>query len=69
VQDTGFSEWLPTGKGLLAFRSFDEARDGAMEILRDGEGHARAARELAEAHFASAPVLEELVAAAFAGRP
>jgi len=68
VQDTGFTDWLPSGKGLLAFRTPDEAAAGVEEILRDTPSHARAARELAQAHFASGPVLSELLEAAFAER-
>jgi len=68
VQETGFTDWLPSGKGLLAFRTPDEAVAGVEAILCDGASHARAARELAEAHFESGRVLEELIEAAFAGR-
>jgi hypothetical protein len=67
VQDTGFTDWLPVGKGLLAFRTPDEALAGVEAILADGAAHARAARELAAAHFASGPVLSQLLEAAFAG--
>jgi hypothetical protein len=67
VQDTGFSAWLPTGKGLLAFSSPEQACAGVEEILRDGRSHARAARELAEAQFASGRVLTDLIEAVFAG--
>ncbi len=65
VQDTGFSEWLPTGRGLLAYRSPEEARAGVEAILGDAAAHARAARALAEEHFAARKVLPALLDAAF----
>jgi hypothetical protein len=57
VQDAGFSDWLPTGRGLLAFQSPDEARAGVEAVLADPAGHARAAREIAVAHFDARRVL------------
>jgi hypothetical protein len=62
AQETGFSSYLPTGEGLLAFRSADDV-GAAVETLRgDYARHARAAREIAEATFDSNNVLEELLA-------
>jgi hypothetical protein len=66
VQDTGFSDWLPTGRGLVAFRNAEEARAGVEAILCDPDTHARAARELAEEHFAARKVLPAFVEAACA---
>ena len=57
VQDTGFSEALPVGEGLLAFASLDEAVAGAAEITSRYSEHCAAARELAEEHFESDRVL------------
>jgi hypothetical protein len=59
--DTGFSETLPVGEGLVAFDSLDGVVDGAGTILEDYEEHARAARALAEEWFDSDLVLTELV--------
>lgn len=61
VQDTGFSRNLPTGEGLLAFRTLDEAIDGARRIARDYDRHCRAARALAEQYFSADVVLRDLV--------
>lgn len=61
VQETGFSRNLPVGEGLLAFRNLDEAVAGAERIARDYESHCRAARALAQEHFASAKVLGRLI--------
>ena len=57
VQDTGFSTNLPTGEGLVAFSTVDEAVAGALAIERDYEAHARRAREIAETYFDSDKVL------------
>ena len=61
VQDTGFSRQYPVGEGLLAFRTLDEAVDGAMRIVSDYADHCRAARQIAETHFDSDIVLGRLV--------
>lgn len=47
VQETGFSQHLPVGEGLLAFRNLDEAVEGAEKISRDHEAHCRTARKIA----------------------
>jgi len=52
---------LPSGEGLLAFTDLDEAIAGVEEIERDYEGHARAARAIAERHFDSDRVLGDLL--------
>src|SRR5205814_10318569 len=61
VQDTGFSRDLPVGQGLLAFRTLDEAVDGAERIARDYQRHSHAARRLAEGYFDSDKVLTRLM--------
>jgi hypothetical protein len=57
VQDTGFSEIIPAGKGLVAFSTPEEAAAGARSILADYDCHAAAARLLAESYFDSDLVL------------
>jgi hypothetical protein len=64
VQDTGFSEHLPVGEGLLAFSTPDEARAGAHAIVADYARHSAAARTIAERCFAPAPALAPLLGAA-----
>jgi hypothetical protein len=66
VQDTGFSRTLPTGEGLVTFRTLDEAVAGADAIMADYERHAAAARALAEEHFDSDRVLGQLLEDALA---
>jgi len=62
AQDTGFSEWLPVGSGLLAFSTSGEAVAGFEEVARDYPAHRRAARRLAEDVFCSDRVLTRLLA-------
>jgi len=62
VQDTGFAERLPTGRGLLAFSDVGSAVAGARSILDDYPEHARAARMIAEEHFDSDRVLGAFLA-------
>jgi hypothetical protein len=63
AEDTGFSDHLPTGNGLLAFRDLEEAVDKVKEIDRNYPRHMRAARELAEEHFNSDRWLPAMLAA------
>jgi len=67
VQDTGFSDVLPVGEGIVAFRTFDEAVDALAEVESKYERHARAACELAEEYFDSTRVLGELIDRAMQG--
>jgi hypothetical protein len=61
VQDTGFSEWLKAGEGVIAFRSPAESVEGIHDVNRNYSRHCRAAREIAETVFDSATVLPELL--------
>ena len=61
AQDTGYSRYLPTGEGLLAFTDVNDAA-GALETVRsDPARHARAARAIAEEVFDSDRVLADLL--------
>jgi hypothetical protein len=63
TQETGFSKFLPTGEGLFAFETADEALAAMDEIDSDYERHSRAARDLAadcfDARKLAAAMLEE----------
>jgi hypothetical protein len=61
MQETGFSDWLPTGEGLMAFSSPQEVLNGLEEIQTRYQFHCRSARELAEAYFDSRTVLSRLI--------
>ena len=60
TQETGFSRFLPPGRGLFAFETQAEAAVALDEIDRDYAGHSRAAHDLAAEHFDSDRVLAEL---------
>ncbi len=61
AQDTGFGERYPTGAGLMAFSTLEEAAAALEEIQASWPQHARAARELAETYFDSDVVLGRLL--------
>jgi hypothetical protein len=61
TQDTGFDEVLPTGVGLLGYTDTAGAAAALDAVEADYERHARAARLLAEEHFAAERVLRELL--------
>lgn len=63
TEDTGFPAWLPTGEGLLAYRTVEEAAAALRAVAADYPRHAQAARRLAEAHLVSGKVLRKLLAA------
>jgi hypothetical protein len=66
VQDTGFSQVLPVGEGILPFLTPAEAVAGIRAVERDYDRHSRAARALAEEWFDSDAVLGRLVEEALA---
>lgn len=61
LQDTGFSDWLPTGCGVLAFSSLEEAVDCIERVNSAYPEHCRAAREIAEQTFSYKVVLPRLL--------
>jgi hypothetical protein len=62
LQDTGFSEIVPVGEGLLAFSDLDGAVSALDRVEADYDAHAAAARRIAEQHFAADRVLGDLLA-------
>lgn len=66
TQETGFSDWLETGAGLLAFDTIEAALAGMAEIDGDYARHCRAARALAEEFFDARKVLTDLIERALA---
>jgi hypothetical protein len=61
VQETGFSKYLPTGEGLLAFSNLEQAVDGLSRINQDYAHHSRMARILAREFFDAHIVLTQLL--------
>jgi hypothetical protein len=61
VQSTG-GEWLfPDRKGLLTFGSQEDAIAGLNSINGDYLAHCHAARQIAEKHFDSSKVLNQVL--------
>jgi len=61
VQDTGFSEFIPTGEGLLAFSALEEARQEIIAVEHDYEHHQQKALEIAREYFGADRVLDRLL--------
>lgn len=66
VQDTGFSQVLPVGDGLLTFTTPEEAADALADTENRYGHHARNATALAHACFDSRAVLSDLIERAYA---
>lgn len=63
VQDTGWSDELPTGEGLFAFSTTDEAVAGIEAVQEDPERHGKAARQIVADHFAAPDVCARILEA------
>jgi hypothetical protein len=61
TQETGFSKFLPTGKGLFGFSNMDDILRALDEIESDYEGNCKAAREIAAEYFEADKVIGALL--------
>ena len=61
VQDTGFGHRIPTGEGVHAFTTEDEAVSAVCRVMGDYDHERRAARRIAEAFFDADIVLSHLL--------
>ena len=61
VQETGWSDYIPAGDGLLAFSTLDEAVDAIADINDHYAEHQAAARALAEQFFEAKKVCNDLL--------
>jgi hypothetical protein len=61
TQETGFSEILPTGKGLFGFSTMEDVLAAVDAIESDYEGNRRATREIAAEYFAAEKVVGSLM--------
>jgi hypothetical protein len=61
AQDTGFGKVLPTGRGLFAVRTVEEAAAAIETINADYAGSCRAAREIAVEYFEARGVAARLL--------
>jgi hypothetical protein len=63
AQSTGFERLLPTGEGIVTFRTMEEAQEGVARINGDYARHRRAARAFADEHLDYRRVLPALLEA------
>jgi hypothetical protein len=61
AQETGFSDFLPAGEGLLAFATPAEAVDAVAAVEAAPARHGKAARALAEEHLDARMILATLL--------
>ncbi len=61
TQETGFSKFLPGGKGLFGFKTMDDILRAVDAIESDYAGNCRAARDIAAEYFATEKVVGSLM--------
>ncbi|MCK4609375.1 MAG: hypothetical protein KAT71_07830 [Gammaproteobacteria bacterium] len=61
TQETGFSKFLPTGKGLFSFSTMDHIIEAVEAIESDYEGNCKVAKEIATEYFSTEKVLSSLM--------
>ncbi len=61
THETGFSKFLPTGKGLFGFLTLEDILAAVDVIESDYDGACRAARDVAAEYFAAEKVLASLM--------
>jgi len=53
TQETGWSKYIPTGQGLFAYETMDEAIVAIQSIYNNYKKHSIAAKEIAYEYFDS----------------
>ncbi len=61
LQETGWSELIPSGKGAIPFKGLEEAKNAIQQVILEPEIHSLAARALAEDYFNSDRVIQEMI--------
>lgn len=61
TQETGFSKFIPSGKGLFGFNTMDDVLKAVDTIESDYQGNCRAARDVAAEYFAAEKVVGSLM--------
>jgi hypothetical protein len=61
TQETGFSKFIPSGKGLFGFKTAEDILRAVDLIEADYEGNCHAAREIAAEYFGAEKVLGSLM--------
>jgi len=60
-QETGFSDWLPTGEGIFPFSTVDDVLVALEDLDANYGRHADAARRIAEEHFEASKVIGRML--------
>jgi hypothetical protein len=68
VQDTGWSKFVPSGHGVIAFSTMDECVAALEEVNANPVKHRTAAYEIAREYVAADKVLPPMLEAIFAPR-
>lgn len=63
VQETGWTQHLPSQAGVLSFQTLAEAAEGLARVEKDYSAHAQAARKMAEEFFEAKKVCRDLLRA------
>ena len=61
IQDTGFTQFIPSGKGLLPFTTLEQASEQIKKAEQDYKFHCTQARKVAQDFFDSKNVLSTLL--------
>jgi hypothetical protein len=65
VQETGWTRFIPSGKGVIAFRTMEESVAGLEELAAHPDEHRAAAYEIAREYLAGDRVLPAMIDAIF----
>lgn len=61
IQDTGFTDFIPTGNGVLVFSNMEEAIEQLIKAAKDYEYHCLQSRQIVAAYFEAEMVLQSLL--------
>jgi hypothetical protein len=61
MQDTGPNPYLPSGHGILRFRTAEEAAEALAAVNADYKRHCQSAREIAETYFDARQTAERIL--------
>ena len=61
VQETGWTDYLPSGQGIFSFSNMEEAISAISAINEDYEKHSRCAREIAFDYFEADQVMKKFL--------
>jgi len=61
TQETGWSKFIPTGKGLFSFEEQNGAVEAIKQVTSEPQKYSRGAREIAEEYFDSRKVLKTML--------